>query len=35
MCGIVGYVGNKNAKDIVIDGLKKLNTEVTTLLASQ
>lgn len=24
MCGIVGYVGNKNAKDIVIDGLKKL-----------
>ena len=24
MCGIVGYIGNKNAKDIVIDGLKKL-----------
>ena len=24
MFGIVGYVGNKNAKDIVIDGLKKL-----------
>ena len=24
ICGIVGYVGNKNAKDIVIDGLKKL-----------
>lgn len=24
MCGIVGYVGKDNAKDIVIDGLKKL-----------
>ena len=24
MCGIVGYVGHDNAKDIVIDGLKKL-----------
>ncbi|MEG0924529.1 MAG: glutamine--fructose-6-phosphate transaminase (isomerizing) [Anaerovoracaceae bacterium] len=24
MCGIVGYVGHGNAKDIIIDGLKKL-----------
>ncbi len=24
MCGIIGYVGQKNAPDIVIDGLKKL-----------
>lgn len=24
MCGIVGYVGNGNAKSIIIDGLKKL-----------
>ncbi len=24
MCGIVGYVGDGNAKDIIIDGLKKL-----------
>ena len=24
MCGIVGYVGRENAKDIIIDGLKKL-----------
>ena len=24
MCGIVGYTGHKNAKDIIIDGLKKL-----------
>lgn len=24
MCGIVGYTGHENAKDIVIDGLKKL-----------
>ena len=24
MCGIVGYVGEANAKDIIIDGLKKL-----------
>lgn len=24
MCGIVGYVGKDNAKDIIIDGLKKL-----------
>lgn len=24
MCGIVGYVGHDNARDIVIDGLKKL-----------
>jgi len=24
MCGIVGYVGEGNAKDIIIDGLKKL-----------
>lgn len=24
MCGIVGYIGSKNAKDILIEGLKKL-----------
>lgn len=24
MCGIVGYIGDSNAKDIIIDGLKKL-----------
>ena len=24
MCGIVGYVGGNNAKDYIIDGLKKL-----------
>ena len=24
MCGIVGYIGNGNAKDVIIDGLKKL-----------
>ena len=24
MCGIVGYIGNKNSADILIDGLKKL-----------
>ena len=24
MCGIIGYVGNKNAKDIIISGLKSL-----------
>jgi len=24
MCGIVGYIGKNNAKDVVIDGLKKL-----------
>jgi glucosamine--fructose-6-phosphate aminotransferase (isomerizing) len=24
MCGIVGYIGNKNAKKILIDGLKRL-----------
>lgn len=31
MCGIVGYIGNKKAKPILIDGLKSLNTEVMTL----
>ena len=24
MCGIVGYIGSGNAKDVIIDGLKKL-----------
>ena len=24
MCGIVGYIGDGNAKDIIIDGLKRL-----------
>ena len=24
MCGITGYIGDKNAADILIDGLKRL-----------
>ncbi|MEA4827331.1 MAG: glutamine--fructose-6-phosphate aminotransferase, partial [Clostridium sp.] len=24
MCGIVGYLGNKNASDILVEGLSKL-----------
>ena len=24
MCGIVGYIGDENAKDVIIDGLKRL-----------
>ena len=24
MCGIVGYIGNKNASTVVLNGLKKL-----------
>ena len=24
MCGIVGYLGNKSAKDVIIKGLKRL-----------
>ena len=24
MCGIVGYLGNKNTKEILLDGLKEL-----------
>ena len=24
MCGIVGYVGKDNAKDVIVDGLKRL-----------
>jgi len=24
MCGIVGYIGSRNAKDVIIDGLKRL-----------
>lgn len=29
MCGIIGYIGDKNAIQIVLDGLKNLNTEDT------
>ena len=24
MCGIVGYIGNKNAQDFLVSGLKRL-----------
>ena len=24
MCGIIGYIGSKNAKEIIINGLKRL-----------
>ena len=24
MCGIVGYLGKKNAADVIVDGLSKL-----------
>ena len=24
MCGIVGYIGNKNAKNVILNGLKRL-----------
>ena len=24
MCGIVGYVGKRNAQDVLLDGLEKL-----------
>lgn len=24
MCGIVGYIGNNNAKDVLLEGLKRL-----------
>lgn len=24
MCGIIGYIGSKNPKDVLIDGLKNL-----------
>jgi hypothetical protein len=26
MCGIVGYIGSKPARGIIINGLKRLNT---------
>jgi len=29
MCGIVGYVGDKNAVTIIVDGLKRLSTAAT------
>lgn len=33
MCGIVGYVGSGNAKDVILDGLKNWSTEDMTLPA--
>jgi glucosamine 6-phosphate synthetase-like amidotransferase/phosphosugar isomerase protein len=30
MCGIVGYIGNKQAHPFLIEGLKRLNTVVMT-----
>ncbi len=35
MCGIVGYIGYDNAKELLLKGLEKLNTEVMTLQVSQ
>ena len=32
MCGIVGYLGNKNAKEIIIKGLKRLKALALTIL---
>ncbi len=29
MCGIVGYVGHKNATEVLISGLKRLEYRVT------
>ncbi len=28
MCGIVGYVGKANAKEIIIEGLKRIEYKV-------
>ena len=27
MCGIVGYVGERNATEVILDGLKRLDLE--------
>ena len=29
MCGIVGYVGEQQARDVVVEGLRRLLTDVT------
>lgn len=31
MCGIVGYIGEQNAAEIILDGLKNSNTAATIL----
>lgn len=35
MCGIVGYIGDKQAAPLLLDGLKSLNTADTTARAWQ
>lgn len=35
MCGIVGYVGERDATPIIFEGLNAWNTEVTTRLVWQ
>ena len=35
MCGITGYTGKENALPILMEGLKKLNTEAMIRRASR